>query len=425
MNRRISWFSNAPWEPSGYGQQTALTVPELQRLGYDVAITAFHGLQGSSLPWHTEKMHEEGLPPVNVYPNWWHTWGSDVMTPHAMHFRAQIVISLFDIWVADLDMIGQAAHNVFWVPWTPIDSEPLPEKIKKAAETCRFRIAMSEFGQNQFAEHGLDSYYIPHGVDQSIFKPMDQEEAREMMRLPQDAFIFGMVAANKGNSPGRKAITEHMLAFKMFKEQVDGDAILLIHTTSGQYGEWHGVDLFDYANQLGLEVGKDIMIPGQYNMVLGFSPEFMAVQYNAFDVFMNVSRGEGFGVPILEAQACGTPVIVGDWTAMSEVGAAGKLVPKEMANPSWTPLKTYQFDPLVQGIFGAMVDMYEVFGDLRQKEMWSESAVRHASDYEIGKLRDEYWAPVLDDIYEQIEGTNDDLKAVVAKLKGEEGGGSE
>ena len=49
--------------------------------------------------------------------------------------------------------------------------------------------------------------------------------------------------------------------------------------------------------------------------------------------------GEGFGVPIIEAQACGTPVITGDWTAMSEITRTGLAIPKEDAMPY--PIVTY------------------------------------------------------------------------------------
>ncbi len=59
----------------------------------------------------------------------------------------------------------------------------------------------------------------------------------------------------------------------------------------------------------------------------------MVDAYNAMDVLTNVALGQGFGIPILEAQACGTPVIVGDWTSMSELCFAGWKVAKEEALP--------------------------------------------------------------------------------------------
>ena len=44
-------YSNAPWAPSGYGTQTAVWAKRFQSLGHNVAIAAFHGLQGAPLNW--------------------------------------------------------------------------------------------------------------------------------------------------------------------------------------------------------------------------------------------------------------------------------------------------------------------------------------------------------------------------------------
>jgi glycosyltransferase involved in cell wall biosynthesis len=38
---------------------------------------------------------------------------------------------------------------------------------------------------------------------------------------------------------------------------------------------------------------------------------------------------EGYGVPMLEAQACGTPVITGRWTAQAEVVGSGVFIEKD------------------------------------------------------------------------------------------------
>jgi glycosyltransferase involved in cell wall biosynthesis len=49
----------------------------------------------------------------------------------------------------------------------------------------------------------------------------------------------------------------------------------------------------------------------------------MAKIYSAMDVLLNPAMGEGFGITVLEAQACGTPAIVTDFSAMTEVCGGG------------------------------------------------------------------------------------------------------
>jgi glycosyltransferase involved in cell wall biosynthesis len=62
---------------------------------------------------------------------------------------------------------------------------------------------------------------------------------------------------------------------------------------------------------------------------IGYFPdEHLPLLYQAADAFVFPSLAEGFGLPILEAMACGTPVICSDTTAMPEVaGGAARLVP--------------------------------------------------------------------------------------------------
>ena len=59
-----------------------------------------------------------------------------------------------------------------------------------------------------------------------------------------------------------------------------------------------------------------------------FSDERLPLLYQGADAFVLPSLAEGFGLPILEAMACGTPVICSDTSAMPETaGGAARLVP--------------------------------------------------------------------------------------------------
>lgn len=67
-----------------------------------------------------------------------------------------------------------------------------------------------------------------------------------------------------------------------------------------------------------------------------FSDEHLPLLYQGADAFALPSLAEGFGLPILEAMACGTPVICSNTTAMPEIsGGAARLVPP-LEIEAWT-----------------------------------------------------------------------------------------
>jgi len=67
-----------------------------------------------------------------------------------------------------------------------------------------------------------------------------------------------------------------------------------------------------------------------------FSDEHLSLLYGGADAFVLPSLAEGFGLPVLEAMACGTPVICSDNTALPEVaGGAARLVPP-LEVEAWT-----------------------------------------------------------------------------------------
>lgn len=384
---KISWFSNSPFASTGYGNQTKLFVPRLQALGHEMSITAFYGVEGAVLTYGGPRG------PIPIYPRAHMPYGQDVWSAHANHFGADVCISLMDAWVFEPKM---NPHNVPWIPWFPVDMEPLPERIRERVALAYKRIVFSKFGLKVVNNAGLDAYYVPHGVDSKVFRPGDRKAAREFLKLPADRFIVGMVAANKGN-PSRKAFTPQLEAFAEFHKQ-HPDALLYLHTVRGERGEGQGVNLPELLTYLGLVEGKDYLFCDQYTNLLGFPDAHMAALYNAFDVHMLVSMGEGFGIPILEAQSCGCPVIVGDWTSMSELCFSGWKVAKSEAVKWWTPLAAYQYFPMT----GAIVDRLKAAYEMRGNEEYRQRARDGALAYDADKVAEKYWRPVLDSIAQEL-----------------------
>jgi glycosyltransferase involved in cell wall biosynthesis len=266
------------------------------------------------------------------------------------------------------------------------------------------RIVFSHFGERMMREAGLNFYYVPHGVDTEIFKPTPQEQARKTLSLPNDRFVVGMVAANKGN-PSRKAFVQQISAFAEFHKRFP-DTLLYLQTFRCERGENQGVNLPQICEALGLKYANqgqpgswdaEVVFCDQYSSVVSFNEQYMVNLYSAFDVLTNVSFGEGFGIPILEAQACGCPVIVGDWTSMSELCFSGWAIPKKHAEKYWSPIGAYQYAPHVSAIYNRMVEAYDKAGSTSMKERARQGAL----EYDADKITLEYWKPVLED----LEGT--------------------
>jgi glycosyltransferase involved in cell wall biosynthesis len=118
------------------------------------------------------------------------------------------------------------------------------------------------------------------------------------------------------------------------------------------------------------------------------------------DVLSSPTMGEGFGVPIIEAQACGTPVIVGGWTAMPELVGAGWTV--TASERILTPMLDYQHLATVEGVLEAYEAAYEARGDKRL----AEDARAFAMRYDADEVTQHYWKPLLDELSDRLESSD-------------------
>jgi glycosyltransferase involved in cell wall biosynthesis len=376
---KVLWHSNAPWVPTGYGVQTKLFVPRIADAGHDVAVSAMYGLGGDSTEWGG----------ITVYPQGFDGYGNDVLPAYALHHLKDPnhgwVLVLFDAWPINNRQLSQ-----FHVAcWAPVDHDPVPPGVLRFfVDIKALPIAMSRFGQQQFERVGLEALYVPHGFD-PVMQPKDKAEARAAIGLPEDAFVVGMNAANKGKSVHRKNFDGAFQAFKRFAES-RSDAILYVHSESaGAIGH----DLENLVAFLG--IGDRVVFADQFVYRMGVPAEAMPHLYSAFDVFLNPALGEGFGVPIIEAQACGVPAIVTDFTAMTEVCGVGWAVDGDLF---WNEAQESMWKrPHVGGLVDALEEAYGAVGP-----SLSADAVEFAARYHADRVWEDHWLPVLANLEERI-----------------------
>jgi glycosyltransferase involved in cell wall biosynthesis len=206
----------------------------------------------------------------------------------------------------------------------PVDGVPYPARSTASTKKADWVVSMSQFGQQELAKVGIESECIQLGVDCDIYCPGDKLATRAELGFPEDSFIVGVVAANKG-WPSRKSWPELMAGFSMFHKRFPRNTILYLHTTVMPYGTNEGANIARLRDRLGLPRDA-VKVTSEADIAIGVGAEQMAQLYRSFDVLLSPSMGEGFGLPIVEAQACGVPVITQDCTAMTENTHLGQCI---------------------------------------------------------------------------------------------------
>jgi glycosyltransferase involved in cell wall biosynthesis len=359
---RIAWFSNAPWTPTGYGTQTAQVTRRLLKDGHDVAVLANWGLNGAV-------QINDGL---TVYPAGVAPYSTDIVDFETrMHFQDEdgLVITLYDVWP-----LVESGHDPFKdfrvASWVPIDHDPVPPKVVPWISQ-RDTIAMSLFGQRKMAEVGVESTYIPHAIE-PIFRPTESE-VRKAMKVPEDAFLVMVNAANIGVWPPRKSWWQMLIGFRLLAERHD-DAFLYLHTAL-----WHprGLNLAELLLSWGIPRDR-FVIADQPAYASGMlTQDHLAELYTAADVLLSPSMGEGFA-------------------AQPELVGAGWKVPytQEWDYGQQSTLAR----PDLSGVVAALEEAYATKGDAELRT----AALAKAAEYDADKVFDEYWRPYLADWEQRI-----------------------
>ena len=379
----ISWYSNSPGMPTGYGTQTAQALSRLKRDGFDVAAISNFGVEGLATKW------DSGHGLVDVFPRGADIYSNDVAVLHHKTWVKKnsndhsLLVTLYDVWVLQ----APGFDNQRIASWVPIDHNPVPNKVLAWCKKPNvFPIAMSKFGQRALEANGVKAAYIPHAVEK-VFKPTPNIEGVPSRTYTGwgDKFVVGMNAANKaGGGVHRKAFAENFRAFAEFSKDKD-DVLLYVH--ADHFGAFGGWNLMDLAGACGIAPEKLLFVdPVEYRY--GISQEKLAGLYSAMDVLLSVNYGEGFGVPQIEAQACGTPIITSNSCASPELAGPDSFVIE--GQPFWDDhQKSWFHVPFIHNITSALQQAYDRGrGDFPK-------TVEFARQFDAEVVYQRHWLPFL------------------------------
>ena len=399
MALRLLVTGAAPWVNSGYGKPWRYLLPRLHAAGHTMAMMPFYGWRGASTT------IDVGGAPVRLYSQCKDQFFNDIVTHHVGAFEADVVITMQDVWT----LTGWGQHGFTWCPNFPMDTQKVSAPVLTAIEGCHTPLVNTRWAQRELFENGwLNARYIPYSVDTSIYTPGDRHAAREALGVPDDLFVAGVVAANS-SYPSRKSFPEILLAWKQWLE-AGNDGMLYLHTTiTPTRGD--GVQLEAILHTLNIPwstVGDPdperrarakVLFVNQYRKWAGLIDDTELAQiYNAFDVLLSPSQAEGFGIPIVEAQACGVPVVTLNVTSMPELTFAGLcLDPVQM---------TWEHQGGWRGVAGVN-DIHEALNwadslTTAERADLAEIGVLGAANFDFDACVERDWLPFLADLEAEL-----------------------
>jgi len=184
------------------------------------------------------------------------------------------------------------------------------DPLRWLEEGDRMIVTPSNWCKKKAEEFGFRSNrvkVIPHGVEQSLFFPISEEErlmARQRLGFQEDDFVF----LNLGGMMANKGVDLVLSAFAVVLKKYPNAKLLL--KDMRQLYRYSTDHLFALVNRkhpglLNEEVKSAIRVVS-VNLPLNM----MRAVYGAADVYVSPYRAEGFNLPVLEATACGLPTIV-------------------------------------------------------------------------------------------------------------------
>lgn len=288
-------------------------------------------------------------------------------------FKPDIILFYQDIFIFPNYNIGKLHCKKYL--WMPVhddfhENSLIPSHIadpegRYTDSTFRFLplfdkiAAFSQFGKDVLEGYGYPTTLIYHAIDPKVWRvPKNEATRRKLLSsigIPPDYFIC-LIVANNMELSNRKAFDYNMIAYSKFAKIYPKSKLII---KSNMHG---AAKLWEIAKSLGIS-----------NNILNISEKVlrndMLCIYQISNVLLSASKSEGFGIPIVEAQMCGVPVITTNCTAMPEITHLGICTkPKEVSTTvgvhnSWS-------HPDSDEIFNAICRIYK--GDYPKVSVPSE-----------------------------------------------------
>lgn len=242
--------------------------------------------------------------------------------------KPDLILIQSDAWLVPLYLERAKLADVTLPPviaYCPPDSKNQPAGRLLTQYGVTLLITPTEFGRDELVAGGYTgpTKVIPYGVDTTIYKPMNQTEARVAMHFPEDRLCdFVVGRADRNAKRKRYDLTVEGFAKWWVNAGQPSDAWLYCHCAV----EDIGVNILQLARFWGRELFKDEdavesrlmytapdLAPG-----VGVTEARMPLIYNTWNLHLAPVMGEGGGLVALESGACRVPQALVKYAAHGE-----------------------------------------------------------------------------------------------------------
>ena len=329
----VGWRSSLNF-PSGYARSSRSFVAGLERRGIAIHYEYLYG-QNTPVPLDESGFSEDhelahvGRRPIN--PG-----------------LPQVVYGLGNCFHAN--------NGEYKIGFTMLETDRIPEEWVRQANRMDEVWVPCQFNVESFRASGVTRpiHLMPLGVDPNYFHPTIQGWKEPEVYSFLSIFEWG---ERKAPETLLRAFTDEFSA--------DEDVVLFCKVINQD----RSLDIEQEIRQIDLPRGGGHIVLA-LNQVLSDSQ--LSALYRSVDCYVSPTRGEGFGMTVLEAMACGLPVIATNWSGYTEFFNAGngypvdyRLVPAEARCPYYAGFQWA--DPSYEHLRCRCAESLRIAGKLREK----------------------------------------------------------
>jgi len=260
--------------------------------------------------------------PYTVYrPHFSNPNGFDLIDAIIGQEEPEMLCLMMDVGTAYEWLRYEGLKELHTVAYLAIEGAPLMPSWCSAIKKIQKPVVFTEFTANAIREQtGMDVPVIPHGVDHAPFKRYDpgvRDAIRKQFKVNpetgeswEDKFVVGYVKRNIQRGQHPRLIE----AMQILKGRGHDDIVLYLHCVPFEKFFLDGWNLHQIVLQH--DVADKVFFNFRYRSAWKGIPYDVSTEdvpslidiYNALDLFVFPSQAEAFGLPPLEAAACGVPV---------------------------------------------------------------------------------------------------------------------